>query len=168
MLTVRTPMGRKKRADALSHGLPLVRTKPGDLAASGIERVPRVTGVRDGRPELEGGRVLDVSNVVWCTGSGPDLDWVDLPGVARDDPATERGIVTDQPGLYFIGLLLLYSVSSAMVHGLARGAEHVAKHIASRNRRTPVAFDQAHRGDGEGEPDDGGTDDAVAVQQRIA
>ena len=68
LLTVRTPMGRKKRAEALSHGLPLVRTKPSDLAASGIERVPRVAGVRDGRPELEGGRVLDVANVVWCTG----------------------------------------------------------------------------------------------------
>ncbi len=132
LLTVRTPMGRKKRAEALNHGLPLVRTKPGDLAATGIERVPRVASVRDGRPELEDGRVLDVANVVWCTGYEPDLGWIDLPGVAKNDPSTERGVVADQPGLYFVGLLFLYSVSSAMVHGLARDAEHVAKHIAAR------------------------------------
>ena len=167
VLTVRTPMGRKKRAEALSHGLPLVRTKPADLAASGIERVPRVVGVRRGRPELEDGRVLDVANVVWCTGFDPDLDWVDLPDVARDDPATERGIVADQPGLYFVGLLFLYSVSSAMVHGLARDAEHVAKHIASRNSRTRLAFPEAPEAVAN-EPDDGGADDLVALQERIA
>jgi putative flavoprotein involved in K+ transport len=107
-----------------------VRTKPADLAATGIERVPRVVGVRDGRPELEDGRVLDVANVVWCTGFEPDLDWIDVPGVATDDPVTDRGVVADQPGLYFVGLLFLYSVSSGMVHGLARDAEHVVKHIA--------------------------------------
>ncbi len=130
VLTVRTPMGRKKRAEALSHGLPLVRTKPSDVAAAGIERVPRVAGVRDGRPELEDGRVLDVENVVWCTGFDPDLDWIDVPGVATDDPSTDRGVVAEQPGLYFVGLAFLYSVSSAMVHGLARDAGHVAEHIA--------------------------------------
>jgi putative flavoprotein involved in K+ transport len=132
VLTVRTPMGRRKRAEALSHGLPLVRTRPADLAARGIERVPRIAGVRNGRPELEDGRVLDVANVVWCTGFEPDLDWIDLPGIAHADPATERGVVADQPGLYFVGLLFLYAVSSAMVHGLARDAEYVARHIARR------------------------------------
>jgi putative flavoprotein involved in K+ transport len=133
LLTVRTPMGRKKRAEALSHGLPLVRTKPADLTATGIQRVPRVAGVRDGRPELEDGRVLDVANVVWCTGYDPDFEWIDLPGVAKDDPTTDRGVVTDHPGLYFVGLLFLYSVSSAMVHGLERDAEYVAEHIAARS-----------------------------------
>ena len=47
--------------------------------------------------------------------------------------------MADQPGLYFVGLLFLYSVSSAMVHGLARDAEHVAKHIARRAVEQDVA-----------------------------
>ncbi len=130
VITVRTPMGRKKRPEVFAHGLPLVRTKPDDLAAAGVERVPRVARVHDGLPQLEDGRVLDVANVIWCTGFDPDLDWIDLPGVAHDDPATERGVVADQPGLYFVGLLFMYSVSSAMIHGLARDANHVAEHIA--------------------------------------
>jgi putative flavoprotein involved in K+ transport len=132
LLTTRTPMGRRKRSEVFEHGLPLVRTKPEDLSAAGIERVPRVTGVRDGLPELEDGRILDVANVVWCTGFGPSLDWLDIPGIAHDDPVTERGLVPGQPGLYFVGLLFLYSVSSAMIHGLERDTRHVAKHIASR------------------------------------
>ena len=139
VLTVRTAVGRKKRSEAMSHGLPLVRTKPDDLAAAGIERVPRVAGVRDGLPLLEDGRVLDVTNVIWCTGFAPALDWIDLPGVAHDDPVTDRGIVADHPGLYFVGVLFLYAVSSAMVHGLARDAAHVADHIATRRPRSTPA-----------------------------
>jgi putative flavoprotein involved in K+ transport len=134
VLTTRTPMGRRKRPEVFAHGLPLVRTKPEDLDAAGIERVPRVIGIRDGLPELEDGRVLDVANVLWCTGFGPGIDWLDIPGVAHDDPETERGVVPGQPGLYFVGQLFLYSVSSAMIHGLARDARHVARHIASRRR----------------------------------
>ena len=91
-----------------------------------------MAGVRDGLPLLEDGRVLDVANVIWCTGFDPSLDWIDLPGVARDEPVTERGVVAEQPGLYFVGLLFLYSVSSAMIHGVGRDADHVAKHIAAR------------------------------------
>jgi putative flavoprotein involved in K+ transport len=139
LLTVRTPMGRRKRAEVFAHGLPLVRTKPEHLGAAGIERVPRVSDVRDGLPRLEDGRVLDVANIVWCTGFDPGLDWIDIPGVAHDDPVTERGVVPGQPGLYFVGLLFMYSVSSAMIHGLARDARHVAEHIASTApARSPV------------------------------
>jgi putative flavoprotein involved in K+ transport len=141
VLTVRTPMGRKKRSEVLGHGLPLVRTKPEDLAAAGIERVPKVVGAHDGLPRLEDGRVLDVANVVWCTGFDPGLDWIDVPGVAHHDPVTERGVVAGQPGLYFVGLLFLYAVSSAMIHGLARDADHVAKHIASRRSAEREGFE---------------------------
>src|SRR4029450_4859271 len=48
VLTVRTLIGRRMRPKLLSHGAPLVRVKPKDIAAAGIERVPRIVGVRDG------------------------------------------------------------------------------------------------------------------------
>ncbi len=73
VLTVDTPIGRRMRPRLLSHAAPLVRVKPKDLAAAGIERVPRVVGVRDGHPLLEDQRVLKVANVIWCTGSRPDF-----------------------------------------------------------------------------------------------
>jgi putative flavoprotein involved in K+ transport len=64
LLTVNTPIGRKMRPKLLSHGMPLIRVKPKDIAAAGVNRVPRTVSVRDGLPVLEDDHVLDVTNVI--------------------------------------------------------------------------------------------------------
>ena len=132
VLTVKTPIGRRVRRKVLSQGAPLVRVKPKDIAAAGIERVPRVVGVRDGFPVLEDQRVLDVANVIWCTGFRPDFSWINLPvfGDEEKEPLHHRGIIASEPGLYFVGLLFLYAMSSAFLPGVGRDAKHIAKHIA--------------------------------------
>lgn len=137
VLTVDTPPGRKLRPKLQSQGGPLIRVKPYQLAALGVERAPRLAGVQNGLPVLADGRVLDVANIVWCTGFHNGLSWIDLPVFdERGEPLHERGIVPSQPGLYFVGLHFLYSLSSTMIHGVSRDAERVAQHIA---KRTPVA-----------------------------
>ena len=144
VLTVDTPIGRRLRPRLLSHAAPLVRVKPKDLAAAGIERVPRVVGVRDGYPVLEDQGVLEVANVVWCTGFGPDFSWIDLPVLGEREPLHHRGIVANEPGLYFVGLFFLYAMSSGFLPGVGRDAEHIAKHITSRGPTgRPVAQLQA-------------------------
>lgn len=134
VLTSRTPIGRKARPKLRESGEPLLRVKPGDLEAAGVERVARVAGVRDGGPELEDGRRPQVAAVVWCTGFAPDFSWIDLP--VFDDGATEprhrSGIVEELPGLYFVGLKFLHSVSSEQIHGVGRDAERVAAAIEAR------------------------------------
>lgn len=130
VLTVDTPIGRKMRPKMLAGGGPLIRQKPKDLIAAGIVRVPKVAGVRDGQPMLEDGRVLDVANVIWCTGFHPGFSWIDLPVLGEDEPRHERGIVASEPGLYFVGLEFLYSLSSEMIHGVGRDAERIAEAIA--------------------------------------
>jgi len=140
LLTVATPIGRKVRPKALSQGGPLIRVKPEDLAAAGIERVPRTAGVRDGLPVLEDGRVLDVANVIWCTGFHPGFSWIDLPVLGSQEPIHERGVVASEPGLYFVGLHFLYALSSVMIHGVNRDAERIANEIAARST-TPAAAD---------------------------
>ena len=54
VLTLDTPIGRKAAPHKLAHADPLIRTKSKDLAATGVEFVPRVTGVQDGRPVVAG------------------------------------------------------------------------------------------------------------------
>jgi putative flavoprotein involved in K+ transport len=131
VLTRRTPIGRKVGPKLVSHGTPLVRVQPKDIAAAGIERVPRVVGVRDGLPVLEDDRVLQVGNVVWCTGFRSDFGWIDLPVFGEDGkPAHQRGVVSSEPGLYFVGLLFLFAVSSDVLPGVGRDAKYIAKHIA--------------------------------------
>lgn len=133
VLTVRTPIGRRARRTFRSHGIPLARVRPDDIAAAGIERVPRTSAARDGLPVLDGGRVLEVANVIWCTGFVPDFGWIDLPAVARDgDPVHDRGVARSEPGLYFVGLFFLYAATSSLVGGVGRDAEHLVEHIARR------------------------------------
>jgi putative flavoprotein involved in K+ transport len=140
VLTTSTPIGRRARPKMVSSGEPLLRVKPKDLAEAGVERVPRVTGVKQGKPQLDDGRIVEAANVVWCTGYHPGFSWMDLP-VIRDEtqqPSHRRGIVEEMPGLYFVGLKFLYSVSSEQIHGVGRDAAHIADTIAARrpNNRT--------------------------------
>jgi putative flavoprotein involved in K+ transport len=152
VLTVDTPIGRRMRPRLLSHAAPLVRVKPKDLAAAGIQRVPRVVGVRDGHPLLADQRVLEVANVIWCTGFGPDFSWIDLPvfGENGNEPRHHRGVVANQPGLYFVGLFFLYAMSSGFLPGVDRDAQHIVHAIlagagGSSGRPGPAADNGARR-----------------------
>jgi putative flavoprotein involved in K+ transport len=140
VLSVNTPIGRKVRPKLLHKATPLIRVKPKDLAAAGVERVPRVVGAREGLPLLEGGRVLDVANIIWCTGFHPSYAWIDLPVFDEDgDPMHERGVVASEPGLFFVGLQFLTSMTSATVTGVGRDAAYIAQAIASRGAAGKVA-----------------------------
>lgn len=132
-LTVRSAAGRKLRDHFLDppRGIPLGRIRYRDIRAAGIQRVGRITGVRDGFPVLEHGRVLDVTNVIWCTGYRPDFGWIDLHLPTRAGwPVQDRGIVRSIPGLYFIGLPFLYSLSSVLLGGVGRDAKYIADRMS--------------------------------------
>ncbi|MEV6211517.1 NAD(P)-binding domain-containing protein [Kitasatospora sp. NPDC051914] len=146
VLTTGNPLGRKMRPEVRVHGGPLLRVRAEDLERAGVERVPdRMTEVRDGMPVLGDGRVLEVANVVWCTGFRQDFGWIDLPVIGEDGwPAEHRGVADGFPGLYFSGLSFQRAFSSMLVGGAGRDAEIVAKHIAARERRLHRA-ERAHR-----------------------
>ena len=140
IMTVRTPMGRKMRAKVLGHGGPLIRVKWAELLALGIERGPRIASVRDGLPVLDDGRVLDVANVVWCTGFKRGFDFVKLPIFEESgEPRHDAGVVTEEPGFYFVGAHFLYAMSSTMVHGVGRDAARIAGVVAKRCERASTA-----------------------------
>ena len=55
VLTVKTPIGRKLRPKLLHQAAPLIRVKPSDFTAAGIERLPRTVGVKNGLPLVSTG-----------------------------------------------------------------------------------------------------------------
>ena len=131
VLTVDTVVGRKVRPKALVTPAPLERVRPKELAAAGVERVPRTVGARDGLPVLEDGRVMEVTNLIWCTGSRPDFGWIELPVFDQHGlPRHDRGVVASPPGLYFVGLWFLTGFTSSLLGGVGRDAERIAGHIA--------------------------------------
>ena len=118
----------------------MVGTKPYQLTKAGIERVSRVTGVSGGKPVLADGRILDVTNVVWATGFHPGFSWIDLPVFGADGlPEHDGGEVACEPGLFFVGLHFLYSMSSEMIHGVGRDADRIAGRVAERAARAGEA-----------------------------
>lgn len=134
VLTTSTPIGRRARPKLLVKGQPVVRVKPKDIIAAGAELVPRTVGVRAGSPELANGRVLDVSNVVWCTGYSPGFDWIDLPIIDADgQPRQLRGVVEEEPGLYFCGLFFQHSLWSETFPGMRLDARYVVDHLVRRS-----------------------------------
>ena len=140
LLTVRTPLGRRLRPKMLGKGAPLIRVKPVDLAAAGVQRVPRVVGVQEGRPLLADGRMLSVANVIWCSGYHPGFDWIELPIFADEGTLLHQGgVVGKAPGLYFVGLTFLYAMSSSMIHGVSRDAERIVKTIVAQRATARAA-----------------------------
>jgi putative flavoprotein involved in K+ transport len=147
VLTMGTPIGRKVRPAMISKGGPLIRVKPNDMTAAGVHRVGRTVSVRDGRPVLDNGEVLDVANVIWSTGFHAGLDWVQMP-IFDDhgEPYQVRGVVNDEPGVYFVGLHFMYAMSSSMIHGVGRDADYVANVITRRGRRVSSAVNASQNG----------------------
>jgi putative flavoprotein involved in K+ transport len=136
VIDVGNPLGRKVRDRFLSppRGIPRGRVNKRDLRAAGIERVARTSGTEDGSPQLDDGRVLDVANVVWCTGFVADYDWIDLPVFGEYGyPIHVRGVVESHPGLHFMGLPFQRTLSSALIGGVGRDAAHIAHHIRVRS-----------------------------------
>jgi putative flavoprotein involved in K+ transport len=145
VMTLRTPLGRKMKDEVRSHGGPLLRYKSSHLEAAGVRHVEnRVTDVKDGKPMLDDGTVLDPANVVWCTGFGRDFNWLNVPYELEDGwPKQARGVVEEVPGLFFSGLIFQYAFSSMLIGGAARDAKHVASAVLKRETDRAAGVAQA-------------------------
>jgi putative flavoprotein involved in K+ transport len=112
--------------------------KPKDLERRGVLRYEaRLSGAVHGRPLLSDGTVVEVRNVVWCTGFRQVFDWIRLPILGDDGwPREMRGVVADAPGLFFCGLSFQYAFSSMVFAGVGRDAGFVADKIAARTQRS--------------------------------
>jgi putative flavoprotein involved in K+ transport len=72
--------------------------------------------------------------VTWCTGSGPDHGWIDLPVFNGGRPRHDRGVAADIPGLMFLGLDFQYAIASASIQGVDRDARYL---VRRRRDHTP-------------------------------
>lgn len=128
-----TPIGRKVAVGFTKHGAPLIRASTKELDAAGVTRLLRLTGTHGGQPLLDDGQTLPVSTVIWATGYQPDFAWIQgLPADEDGWPLTCRGAVEQLPGLFFVGMPFQYGLTSGLVGGVGRDAEHVAGLIAGQ------------------------------------
>lgn len=139
--TIDSAKGRAMRAEAIHHGVMLIRNKVAHLERAGVRLVGRVDRVEAGRPVTADGTAMDAATVVWCTGSRPDLRWIDIDGItdAAGYPVEHRGIASGCPGLFFVGMPFQYSQLSATLMGMGRDAEYVVEVLSGARVPAPAA-----------------------------
>jgi putative flavoprotein involved in K+ transport len=73
-----------------------------------------------------------INSVIWATGYRSDFSWIKMDMLDNYGyPIHERG-VTEFPGLYFLGLLWLYTPKSSLLGGVGEDAAFIAEVIKGR------------------------------------
>jgi putative flavoprotein involved in K+ transport len=146
ILNTNTPMGRKFQAVIMKGGgAPLINISPEAAQMAGVKILPRLKGVRDGWPVTENGEMIEPSAIVWSTGFHPDYSWMDLPGAIASNgyPETQRGISLKYPGLYFVGSLFQYSLTSTWIGGVGRDAVYIVNHLSAKPKSIIIKTEKA-------------------------
>ncbi len=130
LLTKSTPIGRKMAANIAHHGAALGRTNRDEIGRAGVILTPRMSGVKSGKPQLEDGRILPAEAVIWATGFLPDYRWINLPIFDEHGyPIHSLGVISNFPGLYFLGLFFQTGLSSSLLGGVGKDAAYIATQI---------------------------------------
>jgi putative flavoprotein involved in K+ transport len=123
--TVETRLGQR-----LSTRETLIGSRPGELEGRyGVGVKPRAVGASGRTVTFSDNATLDVDAVVWATGYRPDYSWVELPVFDRDGRLRHRRGITDQPGLYFLGLTWQYTRGSALLGWVKDDAAFIAEQL---------------------------------------
>ena len=132
IITVNTPIGKKAKEKIIHGGSPLIRVSYDDLEVAGVETLPRLNELNNGRPQFENGSALNVSSIIWATGYRPDFSWIEMNLTDETGwPMTKRGISSTNYGLYFIGMPFQFGLTSGLVGGVGRDADYISRHILS-------------------------------------
>ncbi len=75
-----------------------------------------------------------INSVIWATGYRSDFDWLKADVFDADGkPVHQRG-VTEEPGIYFLGLPWLSRRGSSFIWGVWHDAKYIADHITTQQR----------------------------------
>jgi putative flavoprotein involved in K+ transport len=80
---------------------------------------------------FDNGAAFAPATVVWATGFRPDLSWIDVPITDREGRLVHTRGVTDEPGLYFVGLSWQHTRGSALLGWVKDDAEYLAQKVSA-------------------------------------
>ncbi len=74
-----------------------------------------------------------ITSILWCIGFRPNFSFLDIPIFnGRSYPKHEQGI-TQQQGLYFLGLPWLHTWGSGRFSGISKDADYLCQQIIELN-----------------------------------
>ncbi|MBS4196233.1 flavin-containing monooxygenase [Lederbergia citri] len=97
-----------------------------------VQLKTRTKSIKENVIQFEDLSTLKVQNVIWATGFNKDYSWIDIPNLfdGNGNIKHNRGI-TENTGLYFLGLPWQHRRGSALLLGVGDDAEYLAHHIES-------------------------------------
>lgn len=108
------------------------------IAAAGIDAPPAGPDAGRGPVTVPSQPTLDlvaagIGTVVWCTGFGPDLSWLQVSGLdGRGLPVLEDGALTGQPAVRFVGMPWQSTRASTILHGMPLDAERAVAGVVAQ------------------------------------
>jgi putative flavoprotein involved in K+ transport len=132
-ISVESRLGRR-----LSGRETLIGSSPGKAKRFGITLKPRALDASGRTVRFADGTKTDADAIIWATGYQSDYSWIRLPVVDERGRVRHRRGVTEQPGLYFLGLQWQYTRGSALLGFVSDDARYIAQQImAHRQAKQP-------------------------------
>ena len=128
-VSVESRLGRR-----LSERETLIGSSPRKAKRLGITLKPRAMDGSGSTVRFADGTKTDTNAIIWATGYRSDCSWIRLPVVDERGLIRHRRGVTDQPGLYFLGLQWQHTRGSALLGFVSDDARYIAQQITSRTR----------------------------------
>jgi len=73
-----------------------------------------------------------IRTIIWATGFVQDFKWLDVDAFDEDGKPSHKNGVSNEPGVYFLGLPWLSMRGSSFIWGVWEDAKYLASHIAER------------------------------------
>lgn len=70
-----------------------------------------------------------ISTILWATGHRWDFSWIEPAELDEWGYPIQRRGVTDSPGLYFVGLHWMHTLTSGLFGGVGDDAQHIVEHM---------------------------------------
>jgi putative flavoprotein involved in K+ transport len=111
----------------------LIGSSARSLRRSGVTLRGRLTSASGRRAVFEDGSERDFDAIIWATGYRSDFSWLDVPSVkGTDGSIVHRRGVTNEPGLFFLGLPWQHTRGSALIGFVKDDAAFIAGRIDSQ------------------------------------
>ncbi len=133
-IPTKTFLGKIVKAVSYRHGDLALRPTYKKMIKSGVKRIGRTIGVKNGFPITEKSIPLEIENIIWCTGFKNNFNWIKLNIFNENGfPIHTRGIINKEPGIYFLGLHFQHTISSSLLGGVKKDAEFIINFITNNS-----------------------------------
>ncbi len=133
-ITIDSRLGRRLRERET-----LIGSSPAKAKRQGITLKPRALEAAGRVVRFADGTSVEADAIIWATGFQSDYSWIRLPIADQQGHLRHRRGVTEQPGLYLLGLQWQHTRGSALLGLGSDDARYIAQHITASRKASQAS-----------------------------